>query len=439
MILNACQLRVPKRITATIAGMALGEGEDEEEELILLTIEDITERKQLEEELKASEERFRRAFETSLDGLLLVHKVEGSILNSNAAAQKLLSYSQEEFLKERLWDIGVTKDVKDFQEMISRLTADGVIYYKDVQVKTKQGLGRSSDVFLVDKTKVLQCNIRDITERKQAEQAALEVAKAKGAAETMEKKMAEIQAAYKELKETQSLLIQSEKMAALGVLSAGVAHELNNPLTGILSTSRYYVDHKDLQAEERNAFKEITHASERMAKIVKGLLHYSVPATGVKEELDCCKVIEFVLDFSHKILLGDDVDVEKSFEKDLPMVKADRNQLEQVIIIIISNAIDAMEKKGIIKISARSVMALGSRFVELEFTDSACGIKKEDLLKLFDPFFTTKRPGKGTGLGLAVAHSIIQGHGGEISVESPPMGQERGASFKVMLPVATGA
>ncbi|MCX5692627.1 MAG: PAS domain S-box protein, partial [Candidatus Omnitrophica bacterium] len=167
MILNACQLRVPKKIATIIVGGV--REEEEEEELILLAIEDITERKHLQEELKASEERYRRAFETSRDGLLLIHKTEGNILNSNASVQELLGYSQEEFLKKKLWGIGVTKDDKDFQGMVSRLTVDGVIHYEDIPVKTKQGLSINTDVFLVDKAKVIQCNIRDITERKRVE------------------------------------------------------------------------------------------------------------------------------------------------------------------------------------------------------------------------------------------------------------------------------
>ena len=122
-------------------------------------------------ELKESEERYRRAFETSRDGLLLVHKTEGDILNSNESAQELLGYSPEEFLKKKLWEIGVIKNDKDFQEMVSRLERDGIIHYEDTPVKTKKGLSINSEVFLVDKAKVIQCNIRNITKRKKAEEA----------------------------------------------------------------------------------------------------------------------------------------------------------------------------------------------------------------------------------------------------------------------------
>jgi PAS domain S-box-containing protein len=147
MRLNACQLCVPKQVAATIAAGIRKEEEEEEEELILLAIEDITERMRLQGELKESEERYRRAFETSRDALLLVHKTEGDILNSNESAQELLGYSQKEFLKKKLWEIGLVKDYKDFQEAVSRLEKDGVIHYEDAPVKTKKARNINTDVF----------------------------------------------------------------------------------------------------------------------------------------------------------------------------------------------------------------------------------------------------------------------------------------------------
>lgn len=173
MLLNARQLRVPKQVAAIIAAGVTGEGGGggggEEEELVLLAIEDITERNRLQEELKDSEERYRRAFETSRDGLLLIHKIEADILNSNASIQELLGFSHEELLKMKLWEIGVTNDDKNFQETLARLERDGVIHYKDVPVKTKNGLSINTEIFLVDRAKVLQCNIRDITESKKTQ------------------------------------------------------------------------------------------------------------------------------------------------------------------------------------------------------------------------------------------------------------------------------
>ncbi|MDD5422492.1 MAG: PAS domain S-box protein [Candidatus Omnitrophica bacterium] len=167
MILNACKLRVPDDTAAIISSKV--KGNISEGDLILLAIEDVTERKRLQEELKESEARYRRAFETSRDGLLLVHKTEGSILNSNESAQELLRYSHAELLKKKLWGICAVKDREDFLKTMSRLEKDGVVHYEDISVKTKEGLSIDSEVILVNKAKVMQCNIRNITERKRIE------------------------------------------------------------------------------------------------------------------------------------------------------------------------------------------------------------------------------------------------------------------------------
>ena len=169
MNLNACQLRVPKKIAAIITAKEEA-AEEEEEELILLAIEDITERKRLLEELKKSEERFHKVFATSRDALLLVHKTKGDILDSNTAATGLLSYSHEEFSKKKLWEIGLMKDIEEFQEVLSKLEKEGLIHYEDTSVKTREGLSIDTEAYLVNKAEVMQCNIRDITERKEEEE-----------------------------------------------------------------------------------------------------------------------------------------------------------------------------------------------------------------------------------------------------------------------------
>ena len=141
------------------------------ERTILLAIEDITEQRRLQEESEANEERYRSVFESSQDGLLFVDRSKGDILNFNPYAQELLGYSKEEFLKNKLWGIGIVNDDKDFQQALSRLENDGVIYYDSISIKNKKGLLVITEVILVDKVRFIQCNIRDITERKQAEEA----------------------------------------------------------------------------------------------------------------------------------------------------------------------------------------------------------------------------------------------------------------------------
>ena len=395
--------------------------------------------------LSAAEEKYRRLHESMQDAFVVVD-MAGSIAEYNRAYRDMLGYSDSELMNLTYsditppqWHAPEAEIVKD--QILLRGYSD--VYEKEYRKKDGTVFPVELRAFLIKSNdgqpEQIWAIVRDITEQKKAAKFALEMAADRAAAAIERQKMAELTEAYTKLQQAQKLLVQSEKMAALGQLSAGVAHELNNPLTGILGTSRYYMDNNGTRGEEREAFEQITQAGERMARIIKGLLDFSRPALNVKEELNCGLLIETVLGFSQKILLGHNVEVQKNFEQDLPMVKVDRNQLEQVVIIIVTNAVDAMQKNGVLKIATRTVMAREGRCVEMEFTDNGGGISKEDLPRLFDPFFTTKRPGKGTGLGLSVAISIIKGHGGDISAESPASGQASGASFKVRLPVASGA
>jgi len=171
MNLNACQLHVPKRIIAIITKMVEAEAvKSGEEKLILLAIEDITVRKNVMKKLKESEQRFHKAFNTSRDILFLIHKTKGDIINSNVAATKSIGYSSDEFLKKKLWEIGLIRSKKEFQEMLIELEKEGIIHYKDTLIKTKEGLSIDTEAYLTDKTEVVQCNIRDITNRKGEEE-----------------------------------------------------------------------------------------------------------------------------------------------------------------------------------------------------------------------------------------------------------------------------
>jgi len=144
------------------------------ERIILLAIEDITERRRLEDLLTESEERYRRLFETANDGILLLEKHEGKITHANPAATEMLGYSKEECIGKKLQNIGVSLDMGDFQKIMQTLDKSGIIYYDDVPVKTKAGQYIDTDIYMVDRARLVQCNIRDITERKRAEESLLE-------------------------------------------------------------------------------------------------------------------------------------------------------------------------------------------------------------------------------------------------------------------------
>lgn len=402
---------------------------------------DISDRKKAEEALRESEERLRTVLETVEEGIILTDENGLFYLYNNAMTQ-LTGYSREEADKSKDFMRLLYPGETEYQlaaQNLAVLLREGRSQELETAIRRKDGQTRDILAYSVtifhEGRKMFLTTFRDITEHKEAEKQAVEMASVKAAMEVTVKKSAEIAEAYNELKRTKDVLIQSEKLSAIGTLSAGVAHELNNPLTGVLGIARSYMEDKDPASRDYRDLQEMVKAGERMAKIIRGMLDFSRPSTGEKEDVSCNALIETVLDFSKKIMISHQVDVQKDFEKDLPLIKVDGNQIRQVIINLVDNACDAMKNKGVLRIATRSLMVNGARFVEMEFTDSGHGIKQEDITKIFDPFFTTKRPGKGTGLGLAVVQSIIKQHGGEILVESPPAGQDTGTTFKVQLPV----
>ena len=171
MNLNARQLSVPKKIVKMIYTSAgsVAAAEEEKEELIMLAIEDITERKLLQLVLEGSERRYRGIFDTAQDGLLVVDKAGGNILNANSSTQRLLGYSLEEFLKNKLWEIGLFRDVNDFQDAVLRLEVEGVLHLKEVLLKTKKNSYITVEAFITNKIGTIQCNLRDITVRRKLE------------------------------------------------------------------------------------------------------------------------------------------------------------------------------------------------------------------------------------------------------------------------------
>jgi len=235
-----------------------------------------------------------------------------------------------------------------------------------------------------------------------------------------------------EMKRLEEQLIQAEKLAAMGQMLAGVAHELNNPLTAILGASELLRD-KGAVDENTKRQLDMTHRqARRAARIVQNLLEFSRPSSAQKKALDLNGVIDRTLQLHEHSLRRNSVAVDFHPVPELPPIVGDTNQLIQVFLNLVSNAEQAIRE---VRPSGRIQIKLGksgSR-VFASVQDDGTGIKPEVLQKIFDPFFTTKRPGGGTGLGLSICMSIVREHGGDIEVESLPAG---GAAFTVFLPVA---
>jgi len=239
----------------------------------------------------------------------------------------------------------------------------------------------------------------------------------------------------KQRAESEIKLLQSEKQASVGKLAAGVAHEINNPLTGVLTFTHMLLRKKNLDAEVRDDLQTIARETERVRKIVKGLLDFSRQTVLQEEPIDINELVKSTIALIENQALVKGLELEYTPGKQLPMINGDRNQLQSVLLNIIMNAFDATQSGG--KITIKTGLSLSARKterkgIELSITDTGCGIPQENLDKLFDPFFTTKEVGQGTGLGLAVSYGIVERHGGTIRVQSEV---GKGSTFTIWLPL----
>jgi len=233
---------------------------------------------------------------------------------------------------------------------------------------------------------------------------------------------------FENLKHFQAQMVQTEKLVSLGQLAAGAAHEINNPLTGILGYSDLLVDDPSLGDRQRVVAEKIRTLSRRIKTLVTSLLSFARRVPTEKLALDLNQVIASALHLSNLDLRGKHIQVQSDADPELPHILGDANQVLQVFFNLISNAVDALEEVGGGNLVIRTSHTDGKLFIE--FSDTGPGIKSPQ--QVFDPFFTTKPVGKGTGLGLSICYGIVQEHGGRIECFNRPEG---GATFVVEFPV----
>jgi two-component system NtrC family sensor kinase len=237
-----------------------------------------------------------------------------------------------------------------------------------------------------------------------------------------------------EHKSMETQLFHTEKLASLGSLSAGVAHEINNPIAIILGFTEMLLERFPEGSKEHEILRTIERQGKNCERIIENLLTFArIPqkttiATDVVEDLQ--RVVNVVLN----TLLTKKVDLKTDIAEELPKVKGDGAQIEQVFMNIINNAVGAMDGGGILTIRARRL----NNMVSISFTDTGRGIPPENRDKIFEPFFTTKEVGEGTGLGLSVSYGIVKKFGGDIQVRSrtAEAGGGSGTTFTVLLPLA---
>ncbi len=362
-------------------------------------IVDQTQRKQMEED-------YGRLFENVGCGVFISSK-EGKFLNANQALLDMLGYeSKEEFLK-----INISKDLylkpedrREFQKMIER---DGHVIDYEVDFKRKDGrtipVSLTGHVRYDQQGKVLGyegINV-DLSQRLEME---------------------------RKLVDTQDKLLQSEKLAAMGRLTSQIAHELNNPLYGIMNTLELLKTEVSPQSKRRRILDMALSETERLTELLRKMLSFSKPDEEEKQPTDINTILDEILLLVGKQLQENSIRISSHLADNLGKVHASRNQLRQVFLNMISNAKDAMPEGGTLTVKT---MGKGSN-IYIDMIDTGTGISEENIPKVFDTFFTTKESVKDVGLGLSVCYGFIKEHGGDIRVASK---RDSGTTFTISLPI----
>lgn len=346
-------------------------------------------------QLRESEERYRALFEQARDGIGLVRRSDYRLIEANNRACEIFGLQQQDC---------VDRDIRSLFPAAtanSELTLNGQpAGESELTIQTTQGkplpVAVSFTPISTTGEEMMIMSLRDLSVRKQLEA---------------------------EREEMQRQLYQSSKLASVGELSAGVAHEINNPLNGIINFAQLLKDEETPRSEfEQQMIDGIIDEGERIAKIVRGLLTFASAHTHELRQVHFADAIKTSIALFGRQFEKDSITVEIDLEPDLPLVRADGSRLRQVVVNLISNAYHALKtaqtrEHKVFRITARRAGKNGD-LVRVEFYDNGIGIKREDLSKVFDPFFTTRRETGGTGLGLSISFGIIRDFGGTIDVES---------------------
>jgi two-component system NtrC family sensor kinase len=260
-------------------------------------------------------------------------------------------------------------------------------------------------------------------------------------AHTLEEK---VEARTRELRIAQAETLRGEKLASVGLLAAGIAHELNNPLTGVLTFSHLVREKMPEGSPEAEDMDLVIRETRRCASIIRRLLDFAREKAPEQKYVDLNQVIEDTVSIVDVQARVRDIEIRLELDRELPKVWADADLVKQVVMNMLVNAQQAIEGGGSITVQSRRCTAPRSAepgaaavpMVELVITDTGCGIPEKDLQRIFDPFFTSKEVGKGTGLGLSVSHGIVAAHGGSIEVQSRV---GAGSTFRVYLPIDPSA
>ena len=385
---------------------------DERGEIVQLleASRDVSERLMLEREMQKSNIFFQNVIQSTVDGIVVVD-TKGNVLIFNEGMENLTGYTQTEIMEEghlsSFYNIDVAK------ENMKKMRSDqygpiGKLNPTSMSITTKQGeevpVTLSASIITIDEKEVGSVGV--FTD------------------------MREILKMRKDLEDAHLQLVQSEKIASVGRMAAGVAHEINNPLSGVLIYAELLKESLKDNSPYLNDIEEVIDQTLRCKKIVAELLEFSRQSIGQKSSFSLWYLINQCLNLLINQALFQNIQVTTAIEKDMPEMVGDMGQLQQVFTNLFINAAHAMDGKGMLKIAA-NYHPEDSLFL-IEVSDTGPGIPVELRDKIFEIFFTTKPVGVGTGLGLSITQNIIQLHGGTIRFECPPGG---GTSFIIELPL----
>jgi PAS domain S-box-containing protein len=440
------QVREASTIEALISGNVIKDSRSQVIGYVLL-IKDITEQKKAERALVKE----KKTIEGILEGLPIATFVMDRfhrVIHWNKACELLTGKKPEEL-------IGTDNQWQAFYPKPRPILADGILeedyhilkqYYGDKELKESAiipGAYQAEDFFPSmgeggRQIFFLAAPIRDPEGRIQAAITTLQdVTEQRRAEWVIRRNIQEIERAYEELKSTQEQLIQSARLASLGKLAATIAHEINNPIAGVLNYIKLLIKifakgsvSPDRLEDIKGFLAIMEKETARCGEIVKNLLSFSRPSVVRQEPASVNDIIEQALGIlTHKIEISGAVLI-RELGSDLPPVTCDFKQIQQALMNIIINGVESMTGGGTLTVASRFLAK--EKMIEVEIRDTGIGIPKEHLDSLFEPFFSTKAEGKGVGLGLSVSYGIIHKHHGLIKVESTP-GQ--GTTFRVHLPV----
>jgi PAS domain S-box-containing protein len=387
---------------------------------LMSAVIDITERKQAEEKLIASEVRYRRLFEAARNGILILDADTGVVVDVNPFLVEMLGFSHEVFLGKEIWELGFFKDIAANKAKFLELQRKDHIRYENLPMETADG--RSIDVefvgnvYQMEHRRVYQCNIRDITERKQAEQ------KLTNYTDHLEEIVDE---RTRELRTVHEQLVRQERLAMLGQVAGSIGHELRNPL-GVISNAIYFL--KTAQPGANDTVKEYLDIIEKETRTSDKIITDLLDFTRVKSvDREAVSVSELIRQTLERFPAPPAVKVSLKIPKRLPQVYADPKHAVQILGNLVANACQAMPKGGNLSISAG---APNGDMIKIAVRDTGTGVLPENMSKLFEPLFTTKTT--GIGLGLAVSRKLAEANGGRIEVQSEP---GKGSTFTLVLPV----